>query len=411
MNLKEHDRSVVDAASEVLPNVAGVKTRRRSREDKGFTKASVKLMRCPSDKSERFFWDPSCRGFGLRTLRSGQRTWIYQYRDQHKRTRRIALGDATAVSPEAAREAARRHAGAVAQGGNPSVERAARGTAVTVVVAIEAYLTHAESRLRASSLRETRRHLCQHASPLHHEPMETVHRRSINELLERLAKTSGPIAANQVRAALSTLWAYAMRRGLIDVDANPVAYSICQPKKARDRVLTPDELRAVWKAAEPDTPYHRIIRLVILTGSRRRNIGMLRWSNVLEDRILIAGEEMKGHDPHEIPLTAGIRRLLGDPDTGYIFGPGGFLQWGTCKAAFDKRLVELGTPVKAWVLHDLRRTFSTRLHDGGQVQPIVVEALLAHKQQGVAGIYNRASFFELKRAALEWWYAQVTEAA
>ena len=68
---------------------------------------------------------------------------------------------------------------------------------------------------------------------------------------------------------------------------------------------------------------------------------------------------------------------------------------------------ELGTPsppVSAtWGLHDLRRTFSTRLHDAG-VEPLVIEALLAHKQQGVAAVYNRASFRAAKRAALMRWH-------
>ena len=56
-----------------------------------------------------------------------------------------------------------------------------------------------------------------------------------------------------------------------------------------------------------------------------------------------------------------------------------------------------------WTLHDLRRTFSTRLHDAG-IEPLVVEALLAHKQQGVAAVYNRASFRQAKRAALKQWH-------
>jgi integrase len=237
--------------------------------------------------------------------------------------------------------------------------------------------------------------------------MEVVHRRSINELLERLAKKSGPVEANQTRAALSALWGHSMRSGLIDVDANPVSYTVRQPEKARDRVLTSDELQAVWRAALPDEAYHRIIRLLILTGCRRTNIGQLRWSHVLEDRISIPASEMKGNETHEIPLTPGIRELLGERDTGPIFGPCGFTQWSLCKAAFDKRLGDLGATVLPWRLHDLRRTFSTRIHDGGQVLPLVVEALLAHKQAGVAKVYNRAEFFQLKRAALEWWHGQV----
>jgi integrase len=63
-----------------------------------------------------------------------------------------------------------------------------------------------------------------------------------------------------------------------------------------------------------------------------------------------------------------------------------------------------------WGLHDLRRTFSTRLHDAG-VEPLVIEALLAHKQQGVAAVYNRASFHDAKRAALMRWHTILTDIA
>jgi len=62
----------------------------------------------------------------------------------------------------------------------------------------------------------------------------------------------------------------------------------------------------------------------------------------------------------------------------------------------------------AWGLHDLRRTVSTRLHDAG-VEPLVIEALLAHKQQGVAAVYNRASFRNAKRAALMRWHEVVAK--
>jgi len=79
----------------------------------------------------------------------------------------------------------------------------------------------------------------------------------------------------------------------------------------------------------------------------------------------------------------------------------GFSGWSRSKADLDAKLTSLSV-IPAWGLHDLRRTFSTRLHDAG-IDPIVVEALLAHKQQGVAAIYNRASFREAKKAALVHW--------
>ena len=81
----------------------------------------------------------------------------------------------------------------------------------------------------------------------------------------------------------------------------------------------------------------------------------------------------------------------------------GFSGWSKSKINLDDKLAGLGMEMPAWGLHDLRRTVSTRLHDAG-AEPLVIEALLAHKQQGVAAVYNRASFREAKSAALTRWH-------
>jgi len=116
---------------------------------------------------------------------------------------------------------------------------------------------------------------------------------------------------------------------------------------------------------------------------------------------------VKGKVAHEVALLPAIAALLPAPRGGpCVFGPDGlgFSRFSSGKAQLDRRLAEVGHHLAPWTLHDLRRTVSTRLHDAG-AQPIVVEALLAHKQPGVAGLYNRASFRQAKREALATWHA------
>ena len=154
----EHSASAIVSASTSLPTaeLIPLPTANRKKSARGvFTKATVRRMQCNSGKQEKFFWDAGCRGFGLRALRSGQRSWIYQYRDEHGRTRRIVLGDVSAVSLEDARTAARRTAASVAHGTNPSVERKKKRITGTVLQVIEAYLTHAKGRQRPRSYKET----------------------------------------------------------------------------------------------------------------------------------------------------------------------------------------------------------------------------------------------------------------
>jgi integrase len=117
---------------------------------------------------------------------------------------------------------------------------------------------------------------------------------------------------------------------------------------------------------------------------------------------------MKAGSAHEVPLlpaiTAALPVRLEDAE-GSVFGRNGtgFSGWSKSKALLDAKLAKAGMQMRCWTLHDLRRTFSTRLHDAG-IEPLVIEALLAHKQQGVAAVYNRASFRDAKRAALLQWH-------
>jgi integrase len=325
----------------------------------------------------------------------------------------LVLGNVSAVSLEAARAAARNKAASVTQGGNPSVERKKKRTAGTVIEVVDAYLAYAKKRQRSRSFRETERHLRNHAALLHHDRVESVRRGDIAALLERVTRNSGPIAANRLRAALSALWTWGLRTGLIDAETNPVAFTVKQPEKTRDRTLSGAELKAIWHATENDEDYSRIVRLCLLTGCRRNEISALRWDEIHDDRIVIEATRMKGNLAHEITLLPMISATLPKRPYGArdcVFGrrDTGFSGWSKCKGYLDARLAALGTEFPPWGLHDFRRSLSTKLHDAG-IDPLVVEALLAHKQQGVAAVYNRASFREAKRAALLRWHQIVAE--
>src|SRR5260221_11737429 len=125
MSNHEQSASARASASTLLPvsNVIPLSGAKRNRTAAStFTKATVRKMQCSPGQQERLFWDAALRGFGMRALRCGRRSWIYQYRDEHARTRRMVLGDVSAVSLKGARETARQKAASMAQGGTLSVE-------------------------------------------------------------------------------------------------------------------------------------------------------------------------------------------------------------------------------------------------------------------------------------------------
>src|ERR1700730_5775162 len=111
MSLHKQSLFTASSASTVLPPAKVIQLEPNKSTpptvSKAFTKNNINRMRCLPGRSEAFFWDESCRGFGIRVLKSGRRSWVFQYRDENSRTRRVALGDVSAVGLDAAREAAR----------------------------------------------------------------------------------------------------------------------------------------------------------------------------------------------------------------------------------------------------------------------------------------------------------------
>jgi hypothetical protein len=103
MSRHEPSASLARSASTLLPGAEAISLPPARNEKAGstasaaFTKASVRKMYCPPGRDEKLFWDKECRGLGIRALASGRRSWIFQYRDEHKRTRRIVLGDLSSV--------------------------------------------------------------------------------------------------------------------------------------------------------------------------------------------------------------------------------------------------------------------------------------------------------------------------
>ena len=389
-----------------------------------FTKPTVARLTCPAGKSEAFHWDATLPGFGLRAYASGRRQWVAQYRDGAGRTRRAAFGDTKTVGLDEAREAARKMLSRVELGDDPQAEKRAARKAVRIVTLVDAYLTDAEQRLKPRSFAEVKRHLREHAKPLHHDAAGETGRAAIVKVLDGIMRAGGPVAANRVRSSLSAMWVWALRTGMVEGE-NPVAH-VPKPgaEAPRERVLTDAELALVWQCTAGGHDHDRIVRLLLLTGARREEVAGMAWGEVEGALWTLPRARAKNGLPHEVPLGPLALEQLPPKRDGraLVFGEGegGFSGWSRCKERLDARLagarqgiadegaVDEATP--AWTLHDLRRTLATWLSENG-TEPHVVEAVLNHvsgaAKRGVAGIYNRAQYREPKRAALARWEGHV----
>jgi integrase len=169
------------------------------------------------------------------------------------------------------------------------------------------------------------------------------------------------------------------------------------------------ELAAVWRACGDDA-YGAIVRLLILTGQRREEIGGLRFEEIGDGIIALPAGRAKNKRAHVIPLSAPAHTILAarPPRSEFVFGKV-FTSWSRGKYLLD---TALDTKLVPWTLHDLRRSVATGMAELG-VAPHIVEAVLNHvsgHKAGVAGIYNRATYEKEKRAALATWADHVLAA-
>jgi integrase len=365
-----------------------------------------------------FHFDARCPGLSVRIQRAGKPAFVVWYTAGGKR-KRVTLGAVAGIDLDQARRQATDIVNAVRDGRDPGQERkharTAAARAFTVRALIGAYLReHAERHQRPRTLIETRRALEYHWLPLHDLPAADVPRREVSARLIELARSTGTVGANRARANLSACFMWGIKAGL--VDSNPVVGTVKGEEQTRERALTPAELRAVWQATDDGSAYSAIVRLLVLTGQRRAEIGGLVWPELNRSGALIVlpGTRTKNGRPHEVPLSRQALRMVCEfpelPGRPYIFGRDGrapFAGWARGKARLDARVTEQqGAPLVPWTVHDLRRSFATSAAEHELIEPHIIEAILNHAsghKNGVAGIYNRAAYREPKRVGLQRW--------
>ena len=380
-----------------------------------FTKHAIANLTLPESKSEIIHWDDDLPGFGLRLRSGGAKHWRVQYRAPGGKQRSESLGDVRKVDLESARRIARQRFAQVELGRDPGAERDATRAADaaklnTLGRAVERYLT-AKDTLRPNTRSMAERYLRVHWKALHGHQLDQIKRIQISAILSDIAEERGRHAARGARNVLSALFSWCVREGM--AETNPVIGSNdpASGSQTRERVLNDDELRTVWTCTEGDDDFHKVVRLLLLTGCRREEIGSLLWTEVDLDagKITLTASRVKNGRVHELALPdIAIDILRSQQRHGvrpYVFGKRGrgLTSWGHHKSVFDKHVTaSTGRALPDFILHDLRRTAATRMADAG-VLPHVIEAVLNHQsghKGGVAGIYNRASYTAEKAQAL-----------
>ena len=221
----------------------------------------------------------------------------------------------------------------------------------------------------------------------------------------KLSKQRGPSAARYAITVLRALYSYASSLDL--TNANPAKFVKTAQCNSRDVYLDEGEVELMRECLKEmaSTPRHYLL-LVLLTGARRENMATMEWSEVDLDAALwtIPASKSKNGDKMEVPLVPEAVEILRGRkslDPKFVF-PSGYRPNQPVSNVYEwvlelRRLLNAKGCPKAITIHDLRRTFASRLVYVGVPTPVIAKAL-GHRSLSSVGIYARASTSMVREA-------------
>jgi integrase len=233
--------------------------------------------------------------------------------------------------------------------------------------------------------------------------------RAVPGLERRRERPRAEATGRTLHARLSAFFGWLVSD--LKIENNPCSKLRRPAPKSRERVLSDDELRKVWRACDDLAPqYGAVVRLLILTGARLREIGHMPWSELSDDLTVwtLPAERAKNKHGLILPLPPlardvieSVPRVEGSP---FVFTFDGLEPVESFSRA-KRQMDALAGAMEHWTWHDLRRTMASGLQRLG-VKLEVTEAVLNHtsgSRGGIVGVYQRHDYFDEKRVALERW--------
>ena len=363
----------------------------------------------PSER-EVFHWDDALPGFGVRTKPSGVATYLIQYRNSFRATRRFAFAKTTEYKLEAARRKAAKLLGAVRDGADPSSDRKVNLRADATRDLCDRFLSdYAEVHAKPRYLEEQRRIIETKIKPeLGAKPIRAVTRADVQALHLRLRAT--PYEANRVLALLSVMFKMAEHWKLRDEGTNPARGIVRYREKRRERLLTDAELQRIYsamrEAERTRTASDSVllaIRLLFSTACRASEILGLKRDFIDHDNgDLVWPDSKTGHMRKPLTretaaLLEGAEKVVGNP---YVcVGPDrtGPLSIFALEAAWRRLLKSV--EVEHCGLHAIRHRAATDIANDPTIPLHVGMKLTGHKTPATYFRYLHAHAEQARQAA------------
>jgi len=350
--------------------------------------------------------DPGARGLYVVVQPSGFKSFAVRYRFGGK-PKKLTL---KCTSLAHARREAADAMYQLEQGTDPGAVKSAQRTAAkdTFRAIAQQYMRHQASKLRTAQWIE--RTLARLAfGALGDRPIADIRRSEIVRLLDKIAETNGPVMADRTLAVMSPIFNWHAARS--DDFRSPIVRGMKRTstkERARSRILTDDELCAVWKATGELEVFGGFVRFLLTTAARRAEAAKMTWDEIEGSDWVLPAARNKNGVPLVRPLSEAARaaidaqhKIVGCP---YVFTAKG--QRPLNDYVRPKRKIDAASGVSGWTLHDLRRTARSLMSRAG-VNADVAEMCLGHSLAGVRGTYDRHSYHTEKKHAFEALAAQI----
>lgn len=377
---------------------------------------------------ESKYYSREGRGFALRVMPSGVKTFLYIYTHEGKR-KEMNLGNYPHVKLAEAREQYQLAYSLVAKGIDPQEHKKAADEAKrkesnsSFGHLAEDYFKRIEKVFAPNWVKTLRGALNTDLLPAWKDRhIAEIRRKEVIGLLESVGNRAKGQVSN-VKKAASGVFSHAVE--LEYIDSNPVAnIGNAQALKAfkqasRERSLSAAELKHVWDAIDAGVgsdETKRALKLILVTAQRGGEVATLHRSEIEGEWWTIPKEKSKNGKEHLVYLTPTALALIGNSE-GFIFpSPRKVKPIQTSHmsqlVSIERRDVHGTTYHKAfyglprWTPHDLRRTARTHMARIGILDEHA-EAVLNHAKQGIVGVYNKYKYQQEKKAALIKWEAEL----
>lgn len=380
-------------------------------------------------------------GFGVRVSETGRKTFILIARFPGNAatgvpnpTRR-AIGEYGALTLEQARGRAREWLELIRRGRDPRNEQERARSAElrqgrnTFAVVAEDFINEKLSNERKGG--EVARDIRREFIPTWGKrPIVEITPYDVRAVVKAVKDRGKPYQAHNLLGYARRLFAWAIDQHVYGLDSSPCdrlkPRAIIGDRRPRSRVLSDGELRAFWRACRRlPHPYAELLRMLLLTGQRHREVAEARWGEIdLSQKLWSVGEErFKSDAPHIVPLTDDVVAVItglprfkkGDHLFSTTFGEKPTVISDKTKVRLDVRMLRTlraqarlsgkdagSVELKPWVIHDLRRTLRTHL-SALRVPDHVAEMVIGHGRQGLQRVYDQHRYLDEMREALSLW--------